>query len=126
MEYLFYANKLDATASDTHRYLNLNQLPTYDEPASKVEIENWPTLTAELRRAEEPRNLWLVFTRIHPPRKQAAKIVKLITYQKLYLGVVASTRCCVAHIRMRLLLLPAAFRWWYGRARVCTKTRILL
>ena len=55
-EYLFYANELDATASDTYRYLNFNELPTYDEPASQVEIENWPTLMAELRKAKDAKD----------------------------------------------------------------------
>jgi hypothetical protein len=44
--------QLDATAADTYRYLNFDQLPEYTEKSDKVEIENWPTLMAELRAAK--------------------------------------------------------------------------
>jgi aconitate hydratase 2/2-methylisocitrate dehydratase len=34
-------------------YLNFDQLPEYTEKSDKVEIENWPTLMAELRAAKK-------------------------------------------------------------------------
>ena len=37
-EYLEYAGKLDATASDTYRYLNFDELPQYVAQAEKVTI----------------------------------------------------------------------------------------
>jgi aconitate hydratase 2/2-methylisocitrate dehydratase len=37
-EYLGYAKELDATASDTYRYLNFNQLPAFVESAAHVEL----------------------------------------------------------------------------------------
>ena len=39
-EYLEYAGKLDATASDTYRYLNFDELPQYVESADKVTMED--------------------------------------------------------------------------------------
>ena len=39
-EYLEYAGKLDATASDTYRYLNFDELSQYVESADKVEMED--------------------------------------------------------------------------------------
>lgn len=38
--YLQYAAKLDATAADTYRYLNFDQLPSYVESASDVKISD--------------------------------------------------------------------------------------
>ncbi|RJG50060.1 bifunctional aconitate hydratase 2/2-methylisocitrate dehydratase [Motilimonas pumila] len=35
-EYMTYAKELDATAADTYRYLNFDQLPSYTEKAEKV------------------------------------------------------------------------------------------
>jgi len=52
-EYLSYAQQIDASAADTYRYLNFDQLPEYTEKSDKVEIENWPTLMAELRAAKK-------------------------------------------------------------------------
>ena len=45
-EYLTYAEKLDATAEDTYRYLNFDQLPEYVKAADSVELseEYWPAL----------------------------------------------------------------------------------
>uniref|UniRef100_A0A7S0XPQ8 Aconitate hydratase B n=1 Tax=Hemiselmis andersenii TaxID=464988 RepID=A0A7S0XPQ8_HEMAN len=37
-EYLEYADKVNATAADTYRYLNFDQLPSYVESASDVKI----------------------------------------------------------------------------------------
>lgn len=45
--------QIDASAADTYRYLNFDQLPEYTEKSDKVEIENWPTLMAELRAAKK-------------------------------------------------------------------------
>ena len=39
-EYLKYAKNLDATAADTYRYLNFDELPDFVEAASGVEISN--------------------------------------------------------------------------------------
>eukprot|EP00970_Alexandrium_tamarense_P005387 scaffold874_cov196-Alexandrium_tamarense.AAC.15 len=37
-EYMSYMNKVDATASDTYRYLNFDELPEFVEASEKVEI----------------------------------------------------------------------------------------
>lgn len=51
-EYLKYAAELDTTAADTYRYLNFNELGEYVASSDSVEIENWPTLMAELKAAK--------------------------------------------------------------------------
>uniref|UniRef100_A0A7S0RAL1 Aconitate hydratase B n=1 Tax=Pyramimonas obovata TaxID=1411642 RepID=A0A7S0RAL1_9CHLO len=51
-EYLKYAKELDTTAADTYRYLNFNEIGEYVASSDKVEIENWPTLMAELKAAK--------------------------------------------------------------------------
>jgi aconitate hydratase 2/2-methylisocitrate dehydratase len=48
-EYLEYARKLDATAADTYRYLNFDQLPDYTASAGRVEV------SAENRAAARKR-----------------------------------------------------------------------
>lgn len=52
-EYLKYAKDLDATAADTYRYLNFNEIENYVESSNKVEIENWPTLMAEIKASKK-------------------------------------------------------------------------
>lgn len=37
-EYMKYMDQVNATAADTYRYLNFNELPEYVEPASRVEM----------------------------------------------------------------------------------------
>ncbi|KAL3792657.1 hypothetical protein HJC23_009385 [Cyclotella cryptica] len=39
-EYMSYMNKVDATASDTYRYLNFDELPEFIEASEKVEISD--------------------------------------------------------------------------------------
>merc|ERR1719223_2247086 len=49
-EFLEYAATLDATAADTYRYLNFDQLPSFAETASKVEMSpEMQELAAKLR-----------------------------------------------------------------------------
>jgi aconitate hydratase 2/2-methylisocitrate dehydratase len=52
-EYLKYAKDLDATAADTYRYLNFNEIENYVESSNKVEIENWPALMAEIKASKK-------------------------------------------------------------------------
>ena len=37
-EYLEYARKIDATAADTYRYLNFDQLPEYTSSAERIQL----------------------------------------------------------------------------------------
>jgi aconitate hydratase 2/2-methylisocitrate dehydratase len=46
-EYLEYAKKLDATAADTYRYMNFDQMASYQKIADKIEI------SAEARKAAQ-------------------------------------------------------------------------
>ena len=50
-EYMKYAGKLDATATDTYRYLNFDELPDYVEASDKVEI------SAEMKEAAKKLSL---------------------------------------------------------------------
>jgi aconitate hydratase 2/2-methylisocitrate dehydratase len=50
-EYMKYAGKLDATAADTYRYLNFDELPDYVEASDKVEI------SAEMKEAAKKLSL---------------------------------------------------------------------
>jgi len=49
--YMKYAGKLDATAADTYRYLNFDELPDYVEASDKIEI------SAEMREAAKKLRL---------------------------------------------------------------------
>jgi aconitate hydratase 2/2-methylisocitrate dehydratase len=57
-EYLQYAGKLDATAADTYRYLNFDQIPEYVERAENVEIGDdayanlGPAMREQLKKME--------------------------------------------------------------------------
>merc|ERR1711871_1634927 len=46
-EYLEYSGKLDATASDTYRYLNFGQVPSFVESASSVQMSDEMKKVAE-------------------------------------------------------------------------------
>ena len=50
-EYHAYMANVDATASDTYRYLNFDELPEYIEASDKVEI------SAEMREAAKKMSL---------------------------------------------------------------------
>lgn len=51
-EYLSYAKELDATAADTYRYLNFDQIDAYNEPAKKVQMSpEMEELAKQLRQA---------------------------------------------------------------------------
>ena len=39
-EYMKFAKKIDATASDTYRYLNFNELPEFIESAKHVKLSD--------------------------------------------------------------------------------------
>mmetsp|Transcript_21943 Transcript_21943/g.54319 ORF Transcript_21943/g.54319 Transcript_21943/m.54319 type:complete len:965 (-) Transcript_21943:384-3278(-) len=55
-EYLSYASKLDATATDTYRYLNFDELPHYVDAAGKVTVDDeaysglGPAMQAQLKK----------------------------------------------------------------------------
>jgi aconitate hydratase 2/2-methylisocitrate dehydratase len=58
-EYLQYAKKLDATAADTYRYLNFNELDSYMKASDEVKIDAsaydglGPNLKAEIERLKK-------------------------------------------------------------------------
>ena len=50
-EYLSYMSKIDATADDTYRYLNFDELPEFVDASDKVEI------SAEMKEAAKKMSL---------------------------------------------------------------------
>jgi len=58
-EYQEYAKKLDATAKDTYRYLNFDELPDYVKSADTVEMDEaayeglGPAMREELKKMKE-------------------------------------------------------------------------
>ena len=50
-EYLEYSAKIDATSADTYRYLNFDQVPSFVESASTVELSDEMKAAAEAMRS---------------------------------------------------------------------------